>query len=89
MIAIITRQNDDGSFDNDGIDNRRTTKEYFSGETLFRYGLKFVKEIWPEDTLVRIEMFRNELADRPAGTMYARVGGKRGVYNVRAGMESV
>ena len=56
MRAIITKQNEDKSFDECGMNNRRVTKSYKSVATLLKYGLP---KFWKSST-VRVEFFLGE-----------------------------
>lgn len=59
MIAVVTRQNPDGTYDEVGMRNRRVTAEYSSKQMLLKHGLP---RGWQGS--MRIELFANADAMR-------------------------
>lgn len=74
--AIVTAQNDDGSYSEVGTNTRRVTKAYTSERTLMRYGLRWCPAEFGVGRRIRIEMFQGERIPtdenaKPFKTVYA------------------
>lgn len=78
MKAIATVQNPDGTYDEVGMNNRRTTNAYQTERGLMRYGLKFCAGLWPHGARVRVEIFTGDRVPtnpetKPVKTVYVTV----------------
>lgn len=69
MIAIVTRQNSDGTFDDIGMNNRTVTGHYKTEKNLLKFG---IPEHFKKSGKVRVEFFVNSILmeNKPFKTMH-------------------
>jgi len=67
MRAIVTHQNNDGSYDSAGMNNRLLTGEYKKLTNLMKHG---IPEHFKNSGALRIELFYGSIHNTPSETIY-------------------
>ena len=70
MFFIVTRENEDGSFDNAGMINRFSTSYYGTVKGLVKH---IISDNWKKSGF-RLEVFRNQYDNSLVDTLYFEAG---------------